>query len=75
MAYLNSFGYNSFDRSKSPFQQPSSYTPFPKPIKEQSDWEKKIKILEDFERRIHKLEDSRSIQRSQTLNPYDSKPK
>ena len=43
---------------------------FSKPIEVQSDWEKKIKILEDLERRIHKLEDSRSIQRSQTLNPH-----
>ena len=70
MAYLNSFDYNSFDRSKPPFQQPSSYIPFSKPIEEQSDWEKKIKINEDFERWIHKVEDSWSIQRSQTLNPY-----
>ena len=60
-ALLNSFGYNSFDRSKPPFQQLSSYTSFSKPIGEQSDWEMKIKILEDFERRIHKVEDSRSI--------------
>ena len=48
MTFQNSFGYNSFDRSKPPFQQPSSYTPFSKPIEEQSNWEKKIKILEDF---------------------------
>ena len=46
MAYLNSFSYNSFDRSKPPFQPSSSYTSFPTtPIEEPTYLEKSIESM------------------------------